>query len=175
MNHPRMTRAVLSAVGALLLAAHTATAQSSMAGGSMGMDKMGHDDGMQSAGMFHGVSGRVVLGHMTMAMKDGRSMIRFAPDFKIEQNKNIDVVLSAGEMYSATSSMTVGKLGRASGKQEFTLPSGTMVDHFGYALLRDRSTGSVVGMAKLPAMGMMKEDGMMKHDSGMMKKPGGGN
>lgn len=162
---------------ALITGAASAQSGGSMGGGSMGGSAMstkdgmamGHGDGMAAPGVFQGVSGRVVLGHMTMAMKDGHSMVQFAPDFKVDQNKNIDVVLSADMMYSASTALMVGKLGKSTGTQEFMIPTGAMIDHYSYALLRDRSTGMIVGMAKLPAMGMTgKEDGMMK-------KPGGSN
>ena len=102
-------------------------------------------------------------------------MNRLGPDFKAEQSKHVDVILSPDMMYSASSAPMVGKLGKSSGKQEFMLPAGARMDHYAYALLRDRSTGTVIGMAKLPAVGMMDRGGMMKHDSGTtMKRSDGG-
>ena len=187
MKSSRMTRSVGHAICGLLLIAGTAAAQGtgSMGGSAMpkqdamGMAKMPEDDATHAPGMFQGAGGRTVSGHLMMVMKDGHPMIQLGQDFKVDRNNNIDVVLSSDMMYSASSSLMVGKLGKASGKQAFMVPSGTMIDHYHYALLRDRSSGEVVGAAKLPAAGMMakdgmgRNDGMMKHDSGMMKKPGG--
>lgn len=163
MTHSRMTRATLGAIGSVLMIASAAAAQ-----GNGGMGEM------HGPGMFEGSGGHAVTGHLMLAMKGGHTMVQLGSDFKADESKNVDVVLSTDMMYSANSSVMLGRLSKAKGMQEFTLPSGTMADHYRYALLRDRATGMVVGMAMLPAMGMMDKDGMMKRDSGMMKKPGGG-
>lgn len=178
MNQLRMSRSILGALVGALLVSGTAAAQGSMSGGAMpkkdamAMDKMRQDDAMHAPGMLQGADGRMVSGHLMMAMKDGHSMVQLGPDFKIQSNKNIDVVLSPDMMYSASASLMLGKLEKSNGKQEFMVPAGAMTDKYSYALLRDRTTGAVVGMAKLPAMGMRDKDGMAKQD-GMMKKPGG--
>ena len=169
-----------SLLGLLALVACTAVplAAQNMSNDKAMTDKaMAHDKMMAPTGTFTGSAGHSVSGTYALTGTGKERRLTLSSNFKMEDAKDVRVVLSKDPMAKGSGNLDLGKV-KASGAQEFKIPESADMGAYTTVVLWSKKDGSVVGQASMGGAmdkGAMMDkdkammDGKMAKDTGMMK------